>query len=401
MFLGVRIQNYGLFSDGCIGALMDDIRKAPEQSSLALGAGVDLAFPLSSLEALIGRNHSGKSMFFSFLSFVQSTVISGPAAASVESERSGFTNLLIDKDQPIKATLCFLFPKTENYPKTYCEYELVLAPNVHGKPHFEEETLRLWRKDMEAPQEILHFKNGVGFVFCQGEKSEGEMNDPQTSALRAYGALKQYHFIGSTYREIGMWFFVRFQKENTQALPDDVAPGGHKHLNAEGTNARNVLLYMKKERPELYSQLIDRLIESIPGLRKKNEEAVLKFFKKPDILALYLLLLSDPNPRPLLLIESPDEGLYHDMVDALASEMRNFTISHPKCQIIFTTHNPYIIENLAPDEIWVFSRGDEDEVGISCAASSAIVSEMYKQGVGMGAIWYAGHFDDMGESGES
>lgn len=394
MLLGVRITNYGLFSDDCIGALMDDIRKAPEQSSLALGAGIDVSFPLSNLEALIGRNHTGKSMFFSFLSFIQATVISGPAAAATADGRNGYTNLLIDKDKPIEATLCFLFPKTENYAKTYCEYKLVLAANQHGKPHFEEETLRLWRENMEEPTEILHFKNGVGFVLMQGQKSDGEMDDPQTSALRAYGALKQYHFTNCTYREIGTWFFVRFQKEKTQAIPDDVAPGGHKHLNNEGTNARNVLQYMKKEFPDRYQKLIDRMIKTIPGLKNKDEDAVLKFFKKPDILALYLLLLADPNPRPMLLLESPDEGLYHDMVDTLASEMRDYTISHPKCQIIFTTHNPYIIENLSPDEIWVFSREEEDEFDVKCAASSAIVSEMYEQGVGMGAIWYAGHFDD-------
>ncbi|MBR4819279.1 MAG: hypothetical protein IKZ74_04405, partial [Clostridiales bacterium] len=65
MLLGVHIQNFGLFKDDCIGALLDDIRKDPEQSSLALQAGLDVAHPLNGIEALIGRNHSGKSMFFS------------------------------------------------------------------------------------------------------------------------------------------------------------------------------------------------------------------------------------------------------------------------------------------------------------------------------------------------
>ena len=68
MLLGIRIQNFGLFKDDCIGALLPDIRKAPEQSSLAISAGMDVAHPLNGIEALIGRNHTGKSMFFSFLS---------------------------------------------------------------------------------------------------------------------------------------------------------------------------------------------------------------------------------------------------------------------------------------------------------------------------------------------
>ncbi|MBP5493376.1 MAG: AAA family ATPase [Clostridiales bacterium] len=397
MLLGIRIQNFGLFEDDCIGALMDEIRKAPSQSSLASEAGLDLCHPLNGMEALVGRNHSGKTMFFSFLSFVQGSVISGPAAAATASGRSGFANLLLQQEKPVIATLCFKFYHPETKEITYCEYKLVIAANQHGKPHFEEEILRLWRPGMEEPKEILSFKQGKGFILFKGEKTEGEMNDPQTSALHAYGAMKQFYFTNCTYREIGTWFFVHFSKENLHSMPEDVAPGGHKHLNSEGTNARNVLLYLKQEHPGEYKQLIARLLETIPGLHDKTEEDVLKFFKKPDMLSLFMLLLLDPNPRPLLLVEAPDEGLYHDMVDTLASEMRNFTVLNPHCQIMFTTHNPYIIENLSPDEIWVFCRGKEsngDKIDIKCAGSVPIVQELYKQGVGMGAIWYAGHFDD-------
>ncbi|MBO4927247.1 MAG: ATP-binding protein [Clostridiales bacterium] len=394
MLIGVHIQNFGLFEDDCLGALLDDIRRAPEQSSLAYEAGMEIPHPLNGMEALIGRNHTGKTMFFSFLSFVQSTVISGPAYASTESGRAGFANLVLDPEKPIRATICFLFIHPETKEKTYCEYELVLAANQHGKPHFEEEILRLWRADMEEPKEILHFEKGKGTILMKGEPMEGEMNDPQTSALHAYGSMKQFYFTNCTYREICGWFFVRFSREHARSLPEDVAPGGHKHLNSDGTNARNVLLYMKQERPGEYKQLVARMLEVIPGLRGKEEKDVLDFFKKPDILALFLLLLSDPSPRPLLLIEAPDEGLYHDMVDELGSQMRNFTILNPHCQIMFTTHNPYIIENLSPDEIWVFCRGKKGSIDIRCAGSIPIVQELYKQGVGMGAIWYAGHFDD-------
>ena len=365
MLLGIRIQNYGLFEDDCIGALLPDIRKAPEQSSLALQAGLDVPHPLNGIEALIGRNHSGKSMFFSFLSFVQGAVIKGPASASTESGRNGFANLVGKKDDPMIATLCFRFwdPDLKNY--TYCEYRLVIKANVHGKPHFEEEVLTLWREGMEEPKDILSFKQGIGFVLLKGEKMDGEMNDSQTSALHAYGAMKQFYYTNKTYREILRWFFVSFKKDKTTQIPEDMAPGGHKHLNNEGSNARNVLSYLKQEKPGDYKMIVSRLLEAIPGLADKGEEAVLKHFKKPDMLALFILLFSDPDPKPLILIESPDEGLYHDVLDELATEMRNYSIRFPGCQIMFTTHNPYILENLSPDEIWVFCRGTgEDEGGI-------------------------------------
>ena len=102
-------------------------------------------------------------------------------------------------------------------------------------------------------------------------------------------------------------------------------------------------------------------------------------------------------PRPLICMETPDIGLYHDIVDVLASELRRYSIRHPYSQIIFTTHNPYILESMAPHEVWIFKREEENTgslVKIECAGSKPIVAELYQQGVGMGAIWYSGHFDE-------
>jgi hypothetical protein len=89
------------------------------------------------------------------------------------------------------------------------------------------------------------------------------------------------------------------------------------------------------------------------------------------------------------------------MVDILAFEMRDYTIRNPGCQILFTTHNPYILESLKPDEVWVFERhssydGDHVTHGMTsarCIGDDPLISSMYKQGVGMGAMWYSGHFD--------
>ena len=88
------------------------------------------------------------------------------------------------------------------------------------------------------------------------------------------------------------------------------------------------------------------------------------------------------------------------MVDVLADEMRDFTLLNPYSQIIFSTHNPYIVETMSPKEIWVFSRDYDEEteeeaedVKISCAGSDPVVTALFEQGVGMGAIWYGGHLD--------
>ena len=61
---------------------------------------------------------------------------------------------------------------------------------------------------------------------------------------------------------------------------------------------------------------------------------------------------------------------------------------------------------MAPKEIWVFRRSfgqDKGDVEIICAASDPVVDSMFRQGIGMGAIWYGGHLDEeqTGEEEES
>jgi predicted ATPase len=140
-----------------------------------------------------------------------------------------------------------------------------------------------------------------------------------------------------------------------------------------------------------------RISGKIPSVGRIKDRLPDRLRDSPNRLFLYLLMLEDPKPRPLICVETPDNGLYHDMVDVLAAEFREYAVSNPYSQIIFTTHNPYILESMAPQEVWIFKRGiDEAEnmVDIMCAGADPVVSEMYDQGVGMGAIWYAGHFDE-------
>ena len=114
------------------------------------------------------------------------------------------------------------------------------------------------------------------------------------------------------------------------------------------------------------------------------------------LLYLYLLLFNDPEPYSTIFIETPDRDLYHDMVDVLSTAMRQFSLKRGLSQIMFSTHNPYIVETMSPNEIWVFKRDFErnkGDVTVSCAASNKTVKELSGEGIGMGAIWYGGHLD--------
>ena len=228
------------------------------------------------------------------------------------------------------------------------------------------------------------------------------VSDERVTALSLLGRLNGSDTpIKQIFDEINHWFFCAFSaEESSDYYSAGNAPGAHKHLNSEGSNVGNVLDYIKSLGDDIYEQLIDDINAKIPSLHKKKKNLPTNLQGSPEKLFKYLLLLRDPEPKTTIFIETPDRDLYHDMVDVLADEMRDFTLLNPYSQIIFSTHNPYIVETMSPKEIWVFSRDYDEEteeeaedVKISCAGSDPVVTALFEQGVGMGAIWYGGHLD--------
>lgn len=401
MLLGFRIINYTIFLDDRAGALLEDYLSGRVNSLKGASAGIEPVIPLSNLNALIGRNQTGKSMFFDALSFVSDSTTVGCTEASVAGGRPGFSRLLSEKGDKMSFELFMLLSDHHNSGKEYyISYTFSLVPDTHGRPSYSSEKVIMCncRKDSLDQRVLLDLQNGKGKVEFSGNQIDAEVSDTRHSALRSYGSIPQCPGLNVLYNEISHWFFCRFSSNhNGNGRKQQIAPGGHRHLNSDGTNIQNVLDFIRIENPRLYGDLLNRIKKKIPGVGKVSDKLPEDFKKSPDKLFLYLLLLDDPKPRPLICIETPDMGLYHDMVDVLSAEFRDYSIKYPYSQIMFTTHNPYILEAVSPSEVWIFKRDGEESgniVDIECAGAKPIVAEMYAQGVGMGAIWYGGYFDD-------
>ncbi len=403
MLLGIRIQNFCIFNDDRAGIILEDLLIYKPNSAISFSAGVPPTIPFSNLLALIGRNATGKSLFFDALSFVSDCTTTGCASASTQHGRKGFRNLLNVQDKPMVFEFLFLLVngKTplDGPGDRYVSYTFEIVPDFHGSPYYSSEKIVLCKKKSDGTWDqkvCLDLNDGKGFVLAGNERIEAGVSDKKISALHSYGSIVSFPILTAIYQEISHWFFCSFSVDKGEGKPT-VAPGGHKHLNVDGSNVQNVLDYICEDNPALYRSVMERICDKIPGVKKTGSKLSASFKQSPNKLFLYLLLMEDPMPRPLICIETPDMGLYHDMVDVLASEFRHYSVRHPYSQIIFTTHNPYILESMAPHEVWIFKReeeGADNLVNIECAGANPIVAEMYRQGVGMGAIWYAGHFDD-------
>jgi len=402
MLLGIRMQNFCIFNDDKAGIILEDLFSAGMESGLSLSAGILPVIPFSNLLALIGKNSSGKSTFFDALSFVSDCTTMGCSIAATQHGRQGFLKILTTPDQPMIFDFLFLTangkPAKDILAEKYISYHIELKSDLHGCPYYFAEKIIFCKRQDDGlwnQTVCLDLSDGKGKVLSGEVLIPAGVSDKRISALHTYGAIVSFPVLTAIYQEISHWFFCNFSTEKN-GIKSPVAPGGHKHLNGDGSNIQNVLDYLSVENPSLYNSIMDKISDIVPGLKKVSGKLPDSFRKSPDKLFLYLLLMEDPMPRPLICIETPDMGLYHDIVDLLASEFRHYSVRHPLSQIIFTTHNPHILESMAPREVWIFKREEENScnlVNIECAGANPIVAELYKQGVGMGAIWYSGHFD--------
>jgi predicted ATPase len=109
----------------------------------------------------------------------------------------------------------------------------------------------------------------------------------------------------------------------------------------------------------------------------------------------YLVLLMDPNPRPLLGIEEPENGLHPKLLQILAEELRAHArgeFSGRSSQVLVSSHSPYFIDSLEPKELWVMERSEDGFADVKRADRLEKVPHFMEAGGKLGDLWYEGFF---------
>ena len=160
--------------------------------------------------------------------------------------------------------------------------------------------------------------------------------------------------------------------------------------------------------------MLKKIAEKIPGIHKIDTERtndgrlLLRFndkgFQEPfyaqqvsdgtlKVFA-YLLLLEDPSPPPFLCIEEPENGLYHKLLETLANEFREHASGRRgSSQVFVTTHQPYFVDALEPQEVWILEKGEDGFSTIRRASDDPIVNNMVEEGLPLGSLWYSDYLD--------
>ena len=108
----------------------------------------------------------------------------------------------------------------------------------------------------------------------------------------------------------------------------------------------------------------------------------------------YMLLLHDPSPAPFLCFEEPENGLYHKLLEVLVHEIREHLEREQGSQFFITTHQPYLVDALSPEEVWILDRGEDGFATVRRASDDPIVRGMVEEGAQLGALWFSEYLDD-------
>jgi len=400
---GFRVQNYKVLKDITLGRLWNQQQNEP----------------LTPLVVVIGKNGTGKSTLFDAFGFLADALAVGVEETCDAKLRGGFHRLI---SAGTGGSIRFEVYYRESPNERPITYELAVGLDQDGRPYVEEERLRQRRKGQKQsgrPYSFLNLKGGKGEAWAGEETFEGEdsarvpveLTDFRKLGIATLGALKEHPRITKFRNFLASWYLSYFTPDAARSLP---MAGPQKHLNIHGDNLGNVVQYMERDHKDKFRDILNRIAQKIPGVdridtkRTDDGRLLLRFndkgFQDPFFaqqmsdgtlkLFAYMLLLEDPEPPPFVCIEEPENGLYHKLLEALAREFREHATGKKNApQIFVTTHQPYFIDAVAPEETWILEKGHDGFSSIHRASDDPIVKDMVAEGLPLGGLWYSDYLD--------
>jgi predicted ATPase len=107
----------------------------------------------------------------------------------------------------------------------------------------------------------------------------------------------------------------------------------------------------------------------------------------------YLAVLFSPEPPRLILVEEPENGIHPKRLQAVLGILRELVTEKSQTQVVFTTHSPYAVDLLEPEEVTLCTKKD-GEVLLTRMADSKSVREQLSI-FNLGEIWTAEGDEDL------
>jgi predicted ATPase len=280
-------------------------------------------------------------------------------------------------------------------------------------PYVAEEWLQWRRGSKGQPFRFLDFKEGSGQVITGDNPDERDtripeqLNSPDVLAVNTLGQFTKHPRVSALRQFITGWYLSYLTADNTRDTPE---AGPQERLSATGDNLPNVIQFLKEQHPESLEKILNTLSKKIPKLERVDaemmqdgrlllqvkdapfERPILAKFASDGTLKMlaYLTVLYDPDPPQLIGIEEPENQLHPRLLPELAGECR---AASARSQLMVTTHSPFFIDALKPEEVWVLYRDEQGYTKAKRTSDMQGVKEFIDSGATLGNLWMENYFD--------
>jgi len=360
---------------------------------------------LTPLTVLLGPNGSGKSTVFDVFAFLSECFESGLRRAW---DRRGRAKELKTRggDGPLVIEIKYSEP---GFP--LITYHLAVDERS-GAPVVVEEWLRWKRGRYGQPFRFLDYKEGHGKAVSgetpdvQDSRKDIPLQSPDLIAVNALGQFADHPRVATLRQFITGWYVSYLSIENTRGQPE---AGPQERLSRTGDNLANVIQYLAERHPDRLNRIFETLRSRVPRVENvvaapmpdgrllltikdaPFDNPILARFASDGTLKMlaYLVLLYDPAPPPFIGIEEPENFLHPRLLYGLAEECR---AAAEQGQLLVTTHSPFFINALRPEEVRVLYRDKDGYTQAVVASEIRGVPEFIREGALLGHLWLEGHF---------
>ena len=361
---------------------------------------------MTPLTVLLGPNGSGKSTVFDVFAFLAECFESGLRRAW---DRRGRAREIKTRgaDGPLTIEI-----KYRERPRTPLITYHLAVDEPAGKPVIVHEWLRWKRGRRGAPFRFLEYREGVGHA-ASGDAPDADdtrveipLQSPDLLAVNALGQFQDHPRVAALRNFIIGWHVSYLSADSTRGQPE---AGPQEQLNRTGDNLANVIQYLSERHPKRLDRIFKVLSRRVPRVERVLAEAmpdgrlllqikdapfnnpVLARFASDGTLKMlaYLVLLYDPEPPPFIGIEEPENFLHPRLLHELAEECR---ATCERTQLLVTTHSPFFLDGLRPEEVRVLWRNDGGLTQTRRLADVPRVRTFMDEGAQLGDLWMEGQF---------
>lgn len=257
-----------------------------------------------------------------------------------------------------------------------------------------EEKIKLQQKPatLETGKSILYSVHTSSSAGATGRLVDWCRSAPVVEVARSLAALKIYNLSPASLRK-----------------PSPVTDTPQLAADGEGLATLLEMYAGHPDYQESFEQVVQDLRTIVPHFRRvgvrsvKNGDKVLKelqfrveFENKPFsftasqasdgllLLLATLMLTRAPDAAPIILLEEPENGVHTSALAQLIEFLRQANPQGPG--LLMTTHSPYLLDHLKPEEVCIVTRSDDGSTRLSMMADFPDLPK-WRKGFSTGEIW--------------